>query len=398
MATLAATAEHVHYNQAMRRRAGGVLLVLGHVQDSKAVASLHECVGARRVVGHAPRRRTVRGVALSMSVSSAAALLVSPYRCWVARLESREDIHIVYFDINGSTQAKRKKRVRQYKDGIRRRIHRAKDIGPVTYYGKPVTPAPNPENPKVRAPVDPLKPESGYYDKPKTGYSYHVIELIDSAGGTGMKVQLLICDYNQYLVAFRRESAGVWSRWYHCSDFYLPDHFQAIKLNIEGDHRIYSTIGGNQCLEDMFYGMATYPEHMDDDRLQKAFLRAVILFCEAIRLRIVYDEMVRRLELIMDAVALTAYMWKQIRNWSSLCDLALECGGKNRGFVDRKTLDILIRDKKMTSFYLLIADERSELMLLMRNEEALPKVKNLTRKVAVRVVDPGFPAPKAGMA
>ncbi|KAM0866761.1 hypothetical protein ACQ4PT_042429 [Festuca glaucescens] len=372
MATLAATAEHVHYNQAMRRRAGGVLLVLGHVQDSKAVASLHECVGARRVVGHAPRRRTVRGVALSMSVSSAAALLVSPYRCWVARLESREDIHIVYFDINGSTQAKRKKRVRQYKDGIRRRIHRAKDIGPVTYYGKPVTPAPNPENPKVRAPVDPLKPESGYYDKPKTGYSYHVIELIDSAGGTGMKVQLLICDYNQYLVAFRRESAGVWSR---CS-----------------------TIGGNQCLEDMFYGMATYPEHMDDDRLQKAFLRAVILFCEAIRLRIVYDEMVRRLELIMDAVALTAYMWKQIRNWSSLCDLALECGGKNRGFVDRKTLDILIRDKKMTSFYLLIADERSELMLLMRNEEALPKVKNLTRKVAVRVVDPGFPAPKAGMA
>jgi hypothetical protein len=157
-------------------------------------------------------------------------------------------------------------------------------------------------------------------------------------------------------------------------------------------------MGGNQCLEDMFYGLANYPEQLKTDRVRKALLRAVILFCEAIRLRVIYNEMVNRLELIMDPTPLSEYMWKQIGAWGNLCELALDCG-KNRGFVNQKKLARLIADKKMTNFFMLIASELSELTLLMRHEASvLPKGQNLSRNEAINVRDPGFVAPSKGMA
>jgi hypothetical protein len=131
----------------------------------------------------------------------------------------------VRFDINGKTPTARTRRAKQYKDGIRRRIKRAKDIEPLTYYDTPVTPAPNPENPKIG-------------NDAKSGHSYHVIELVDGGGNSGMRVQLLICDYNQYLVAFRRQRDRVWSAWYHWSDWPLPDYFNGVSLEITGDHKI----------------------------------------------------------------------------------------------------------------------------------------------------------------
>jgi hypothetical protein len=97
-----------------------------------------------------------------------------------------QEIQIVQFDIKGTTPASRTKRLNQYKDDIHRRTKRAKNIGSLIYYDTPLTLAPNPENPKVGK------------DPTKSGLSYHVVEMIDTGGGSSnMKVQLLICDYNQ---------------------------------------------------------------------------------------------------------------------------------------------------------------------------------------------------------
>lgn len=165
---------------------------------------------------------------------------------------------MVYFDINGGGDRKtRSRRARQYSDGILRRIARAEKIGPVCYYDKPVTPMHNPENPRSSFPPNPVAAEPRVPNRanrnhqrrarnhgnaqgdrrrrnhndplpaaldPFSGHSYHVIKMLDSGSEQGKRVQLLIRDFDQYLVAFRRYKYGHWSGWFHFSDHPLPPH------------------------------------------------------------------------------------------------------------------------------------------------------------------------------
>lgn len=149
-----------------------------------------------------------------------------------------------------------------YVEAFKSMTRRARDIAPALYCNKPITPLPNPHNrprqtsSSAASSSTSRKKDKGkktkpseeevddYEDVKKWGHSHFRIEMYYEHEATGhnydgMMVQLLICDYNGYLVGFRRFAYDGWSQWYYCSDdfslpFFLKDG--AEKLPIEGDH------------------------------------------------------------------------------------------------------------------------------------------------------------------
>lgn len=158
-----------------------------------------------------------------------------------------------------------------------------------------------------------------------------------------------------------------------------------------------SLIGGDAALDDMFHGLADYPEHMGDkDQLRRSLLRAAVMFCEAMRLRLVFHGVSRLLLLNKEeAGALTDRSWDQIGCWGNLSEFVLTTAKKNRGKVIEDTIfNDFVTEGVLTTFEMLVVSPWSELMLLMRKDEVLlPKgiPKSLMAPGAgLKINDPDF--------
>lgn len=73
----------------------------------------------------------------------------------------------------------------------------------------------------------------------------------------------------------------------------------------------------------MFQTLARFQDgrgnHSDDNALERAVGRVIVAFCEATRLRSVYNEVVSRMRnKESPAVDLSEHMWKRIRGWHVL--------------------------------------------------------------------------------
>ncbi|XP_051231022.1 uncharacterized protein [Lolium perenne] len=262
----------------------------------------------------------------------------------------------------------------RYNKLMKGQMKRAKKIGPGVFCEKPITPHHNPSNAKGKKlfPVDeanPKGPQTLRLD-PVSGHSYHAIELRNKSK-TKMRVQLLVCDYNLYIVGFRRFKDNKWSSWYTCSDVHVPQEFNAISMGIDGDHRIKSKMGGGKCLNSMFFALANYPENTaNKDKLRKAFLRAVVYFSEALRLFPVYDEIIKRIWNDANETLLPDHCWPSINGWGNLGEFALVTG-KNKGKMNMYKFVKYVRSRGIVSFSDLVGTRKSVLMLLMREEDAL---------------------------
>jgi hypothetical protein len=140
-------------------------------------------------------------------------------------------------------------------DGLRIVLRRKKlrefRICPAVYKGCPMTPPPH----------------------PRTGRrSYHVVRLV-SATRRGVIVELLFCDSNMYLLAYRRFVPGKqWSPWHHFKGqsgqkphFIQVDDYREM-TGITVTHKESVTIPGGEypALENMFHVLANPDSSVDD--------------------------------------------------------------------------------------------------------------------------------------
>jgi hypothetical protein len=103
---------------------------------------------------------------------------------------------VVEFDVHAENLAK------SYQDLLKMIIRRAERISPGTYFGKPITPYPNPAN-------NPHNHEEGH--------SYFRLLWISGTDDSTM-VEFLVRDFDLYLLGFRCFRDGNWTTWYCCSD------------------------------------------------------------------------------------------------------------------------------------------------------------------------------------
>jgi hypothetical protein len=130
--------------------------------------------------------------------------------------------------------------VRCYNHVMNGQTKRAKKIGPGLFCMKPITPHHNPNNAKS------LKFFSSRQiprARRRFGWiHYPCIVIMRSSCATSsktqMRVQLLVCDYNFYIVGLRRLKDHKWSQWYRCSDISILKKFNAISIGISRGHRI----------------------------------------------------------------------------------------------------------------------------------------------------------------
>lgn len=72
--------------------------------------------------------------------------------------------------------------------------------------------------------------------KKKTGRSYHKIQL-NHSGDPSKAVQLLVCDFDGYMVGFRRRKPnGIWGRWKRLKGEHMPSWLNSEEIAINGSH------------------------------------------------------------------------------------------------------------------------------------------------------------------
>ena len=92
-------------------------------------------------------------------------------------------------------------------------------------------------------------------------------------------------------------------------------------------------------MNDIFRGLWGFPDNnqYDKTQLERAFLRAVVVFCETLRLLSIYLEVFNRIQLDSIATPLSDLMWLRIRNWSSSCKFVLKTAGEDHGYIEAET-------------------------------------------------------------
>ncbi|KAM0823531.1 hypothetical protein ACQ4PT_070813 [Festuca glaucescens] len=304
---------------------------------------------------------------------------------------------------------------------IRSMARRARDIAPALYCNKAITPFPNPHNRPAKTSASPStsqKKDKGkkgkqaveehdYDDVTKWGHSYFIIELYfkDEATGKdydGMLLQLMICDNNGYFVGFRRCVYEKWSGWYYCSDdFTLPFFLQrdATKLRMEGDHTVRPLIGGAVTFEKIFKNLGFFPDKRDLKEMEKSFLAAVLVFCEARRIIWVFMEVKRRIsrnekERDLDCTIPGKeidkdYAWKDTKDWGVDSNLVLTAAATgvytytppSAVSVKATAMEVGVKRKRFEN---LIAQgmERGHVGLIMREDSVVaPKGGELLRRL-----------------
>lgn len=298
-----------------------------------------------------------------------------------------------------------------YEEAFKSMTRRARDIAPALYCNKPITPLPNPHNrprqtssaassstsrkkDKAKKTKQSEEELDDYEDVKKWGHSHFIIEMYYEHEATGynydgMMVQLLICDYNGYLVGIRRVAYDQWSKWYYCSDdfslpFFLKDG--AEKLPIEGDHKKRALLGGRRTFVHIFEKLGYYPDTGDTVEMEKAFLAAVLVFCEARRFVWIFMEVkerIRRKEKPRDLDCTIPgreihkdYAWMDVKDWGIDSKLVLTSAQKGvytpPRADDGKAKTLVVIDKRST-FERLIAHgrESGHLGLIMRDDYVL---------------------------
>lgn len=164
--------------------------------------------------------------------------------------------------------------------------------------------------------------------------SYHVVRLVNPHK-EGTIVELLFCDQDLYLLAFRRKVTGQdWSKWHFFAE---QRKLMPLFIQSQGDleemtkvtvtHSQNTTIPGAEynVLEDIFFVLSN--PRSGEDRVKEALLRAVILLSEMSRIKAIYDSLSELLisykgedEDSRIDPALLEYM----RCWGKLSDCAID--------------------------------------------------------------------------
>ncbi|XP_044363938.1 uncharacterized protein [Triticum aestivum] len=184
-----------------------------------------------------------------------------------------------------------------------------------------------------------------------------------------VRVQLLVCDYDGYIVGFRRQEKRVWGTWYRLRGEYMPTWLNPAEIRVSGNHSTETTVGGIDCIMHMFYALAR--SESDLAEIKATLLRAVVMFCEALRFLCILQMVIDAIVNNQDATPLPNHFWGRINNWGQLSRMALQVC-KN-GAVDSPTLLGRVMHRcQYFSFEEIIGDRtKGDLTLLMRNDEIL---------------------------
>ncbi|KAM0840907.1 hypothetical protein ACQ4PT_059318 [Festuca glaucescens] len=259
-----------------------------------------------------------------------------------------EDVPVIELDVDEGVDGLRKV--------LRRKKLREFLISPAVYKGTPMTPPPHPVT---------------------AHRSYHRIKLV-SVTKHGFLVELLICDNDMYLLAYRRFVPGKgWSPWQHFKNqeedmphFIQPDNYKEM-AGITVTHKESITIQGGEfaALQNMFHVLANPNSSVAD--IEKVLFCAVILFCEVTRLEEVNADMLERLSEYRTDPTIADLLWTFMRSWQKLSD----CGLDNRNRVKKKErlrvdpkLMALVKDCKITHIDQVIGPE-GQLKLILLNDD-----------------------------
>ncbi|XP_044437502.1 uncharacterized protein [Triticum aestivum] len=301
-------------------------------------------------------------------------------RCgpWQRRLN---EIPVISFDVNCS--------VADYVVFMTLRFTRAGLLAPFSYCGAPVTPH---KNPRARE-------KKGGKEIDDSGVFYHIIELFNSLeeDDRSLRVQLLVSDYDGYMVAIRRRVLNTWGAWGRFNHLYVPSWLNSEDMGVDASHNKKTTVGGSPLMQSMFYALVR--PNRSKDEIRKAALRAIVIFIEAFRLSCI-------LRLVMGAMRtgketpLEPYHWERINSWGHLCKFTLQ-RAKYGQVESPNVLERMMNTCNYTSFDEIIG-ENGDLTWLMRDEGTLldDELKRwlLRRGAGTDIANPDFDAAAAAVA
>ncbi|CAO2043001.1 unnamed protein product [Urochloa humidicola] len=264
-------------------------------------------------------------------------------------------------------------------------------------------------------------------------------------------VDLLFRDFDLYFAGFRRaimspEGEQQWGEWFIFNDLIVdgtvPAYLNAVKMGISSSHRgkDVTTPGGDMAMEDIFQTLSHFqdrvhiveleqndtqprgdeakiePTREEEDvggskkqprearmsgevqgNLGRVVARVIVIFSEALRLRSVYKEVLKRLTVLrwVKPATLDPRLWKLISNWGQASDHAQKTL-KQEGTLDNLRAALPSKFKKCefpTNTMGDLIGPGGELMVakscqLCISEEALQR--RLRQDGAVNVEDTGF--------
>ncbi|XP_047045359.1 uncharacterized protein LOC124649834 [Lolium rigidum] len=236
-------------------------------------------------------------------------------RLCAPRQRNLDEVPVIVFDIGENLS-------HRYQELLQRIFRRAERIAPASYYGKPITPYPNPAN------------------HPTKGHSYFRVLWISSTK-PNIRVELMIRDSDFYLLGFRKRLAGQeWSIWYCFKDdlgwpSFLEGPGVVQQIWFDGGHQNHVQVGGAVSIEFIFHTLAKWEADQGQDIMIEALQVAVVVLCEALRFFWVEEEIVYRIENNVDPYDLnfTQFgdrpMWKRIGNWRNFSRIAIDAGLNN---------------------------------------------------------------------
>ncbi|XP_066344231.1 uncharacterized protein [Miscanthus floridulus] len=180
---------------------------------------------------------------------------------------------------------------------------------------------------------------------PRSGHSYHVINVIDD-WKAGYAVDVLIRDVDAYIVAFRRQLLveGKWypGTWYRYTDVIdLPKDIEdnAVDLGFKSSHGDSDETkpGGIYIMHDMFEVLSGFEDcgrdkkgrlidPTDNQRVKEALLKAIVIFGEAFRFRSIYLAVRARIQDDEGSSELDGSLWILLHDWGLFSsELLLQC-------------------------------------------------------------------------
>ncbi|CAN6235689.1 unnamed protein product [Urochloa humidicola] len=286
---------------------------------------------------------------------------------------------------------------------------------------------------------------------PDTGISHHIIRLIDSRC-PGFKVDLLFRDCDLYFAGFRRaivspEGEEQWGEWFIYNDLITdgstPAYLNAVKMGLSSSHRgkNVTKFGGDMAMDDIFQTLSRFqdrvdivePEQNDVDAqprgdeaenepteeedvgtsrkkqprearmkssnvqtsLGRVVARVIVVFSEALRLRSVYTEVLKRLTELrwLKATTLDSRLWALINDWGQASD-HVQLTLKLQGALDDLGAALPPKFMKCEFPTMTMGDligPGGELMVAKSHQLCI-SMQALQRRRA-NVQDPGFPVP-----
>ncbi|KAK3136274.1 hypothetical protein QOZ80_5BG0430810 [Eleusine coracana subsp. coracana] len=146
-------------------------------------------------------------------------------------------------------------------------------------------------------------------------------------------VSLLIDEINCYLVGFRRANGD----WLKFDDQDLPNGV-GVPLGFESNYNDlcehlnkHKTVFGCPTLTNAYYILLNY--NGDLKKVKKALLQMVVMFCEAVRFKLILEEIVNIMKEYKTSV-LPPHMWDWTKNWHVLSAYAVDCKGRDANNID----------------------------------------------------------------